>query len=87
MRNPELVSGPREARDTPPPVSCCTGHPSITVLADHLVSDYRRLGTARVLGALVEAHRTCEGIGLPYVDVLRTVELMTRHNLADQHSD
>ena len=84
MPNPGLVSEPSAVRETPSPVSCCSGHPSITVLADHLVADFRQLGTARVLAALVEAHRTCESIGLPYVDVLRTVELMTRHNLSDQ---
>jgi hypothetical protein len=86
MSNSHLVSPPAATRETPSPTSCCAGHSSITVLADHLVSDYRQLGTARVLAALVDAHRNCEGIGLPYVDILRTVELMTRHNLADHVS-
>lgn len=83
MPNQVLVPGLPPA-DTPPPVSCCSGHPTISVLADHLVSDFRHLATARVLAALVDAHRTCESFGLPYSDVLRTVELMTRQNLADQ---
>jgi hypothetical protein len=86
MMNPGLVSEPRAAGETPLPASCCSGHSSISVLADHLVADFRQLGTARVLAALVDAHRTCESIGLPYVDVLRTVELMTRQNLAEHVS-
>jgi hypothetical protein len=84
MSNPGVVSEPCAARERPLPVSCCVGHPSLSVLADHLVADFRQLGTAHVLAALVDAHRTCESIGLPYVDLLRTVELMTRQNLADR---
>jgi hypothetical protein len=67
--------------ETPPPVCCCSGHPSITVLADHLIADFPHLAKAHVLAVLVEAHRTCESVGLPYYDLLRTVELMTRQNL------
>jgi hypothetical protein len=75
---------PPKAPETLPPVCCCSGHPTITVLAEHLVADFRYLPKARVLAALVEAHRRCESMGLPYFDLLRTVELMTRQNLTLQ---
>lgn len=60
---------------------CCPEHPTISILADHLVRDYPQRAAEQVLSVLVEVHRSCTTVDLPFFDVLDTVEQMARQLL------
>lgn len=62
---------------------CCAVHPTINVLAEHLILDFPDLGANQVLAALIDAHRACDSVGIPYFEVLETIEVVTRHVLTE----
>lgn len=66
-----------------PTPRCCAVHPSISVLAAHLIADFPQLAANHVLSVVIDAHRACDSIGIPYFEVLGFVEAMARHSLTE----